>query len=116
MIDLTYHNDKLIRLRTDKGEHWTRAIVLAVGVGAFAPKKLNLPDIDQLEGRGIYYFVKEKDAFTGKTVLIVGGGDSAVDWALMLKDIAKGVTLIHRRDQFRAHEQSVRNSWTRRSR
>jgi len=107
VIDLTYHDDRLIRLRTDKAEHWTRAIVLAVGVGAFAPKKLNLPDIDRLEGRGIYYFVKEKEVFTGKTVLIVGGGDSAVDWSLMLQDIAKGVRLIHRRDQFRAHEQSV---------
>ena len=107
VIDLTHHDDRLIQLHTDKGEHWTRAVVLAVGVGAFAPKKLELPAIDRLEGRGIYYFVKEKGAFAGKTVLIVGGGDSAVDWALMLKDIAKEVTLIHRRDKFRAHEQSV---------
>ena len=107
VVDLTYHDDRLIRLRTDKGEHWTRAIVLAVGVGAFTPKKLTLPDIDRLEGRGIYYFVKERDAFAGKRVMIVGGGDSAVDWALMLKDIASDVTLIHRRDQFRAHPQSV---------
>lgn len=107
VIDMTYHDDRLIRLRTDKGEHWTRSLVLAVGVGAFAPKKLNLPDIERLEGHGIYYFVKEKEVFTGKTVVIVGGGDSAVDWALMLQDIAKSVTLVHRRDQFRAHEQSV---------
>jgi thioredoxin reductase len=108
VIDLTYHDDRLIQLRTDKGEHWTRSVVLAVGVGAFAPKKLDLPDIKRLEGRGIHYFVKQKEVFAGKTVLIVGGGDSAVDWALMLKDLAKKVTLIHRRDQFRAHEQSVR--------
>lgn len=107
VVDLTYHDDRLIRLRTDKGEHWTRSVVLAVGVGAFAPKKLDLPDIKRLEGHGIHYFIKEKEAFAGKTVLIVGGGDSAVDWALMLKDLAKKVTLIHRRDQFRAHEQSV---------
>jgi thioredoxin reductase (NADPH) len=107
VIDLTHHDDRLIQLRTDKEKHWTRAVVLAVGVGAFAPKKLELPAIDRLEGRGIYYFVKEKEVFAGKTVLIVGGGDSAVDWALMLKDIAKEVTLIHRRDTFRAHEQSV---------
>jgi ferredoxin/flavodoxin---NADP+ reductase len=107
VIDLTHHDDRLIRLRTDKGEHWTRAVVLAVGIGAFEPKKLDLPDIDRLQGRGIDYFVKEKEGFVGKTVLIVGGGDSAVDWALMLKDVAKKVTLIHRRDKFRAHEQSV---------
>jgi thioredoxin reductase (NADPH) len=107
VIELTSHDDRLIRLRTDKGEHWTRAVILAVGVGAFAPKKLGMPDIDRLEGRGIYYFVKEKQSFAGKTVMIVGGGDSAVDWALMLRDVAKKVTLIHRRDKFRAHEQSV---------
>jgi ferredoxin/flavodoxin---NADP+ reductase len=107
VIELTYHDDQLIRLRTDRGEHWSRAIVLAVGIGAFAPKKLELPEIDRLEGHGIYYFVKEKELFAGKRVLIVGGGDSAVDWALMLKDIARRVTLIHRRDQFRAHPQSV---------
>jgi ferredoxin/flavodoxin---NADP+ reductase len=107
VIDLTYDDDRLIRLLTDKGEHWTRSLVVAVGVGAFAPKKLDLPDIDRLEGRGIHYFVKEKEVFAGKSVLIVGGGDSAVDWALMLKDSAREVTLIHRRDKFRAHEQSV---------
>jgi thioredoxin reductase (NADPH) len=112
VLDLTYHDDRLIRLRTDKGVHWTRAVILAVGVGAFEPKKLDLPDIDRLEGNGIYYFVKEKQAFAGKTVLIVGGGDSAVDWALMLKDLAKKVTLIHRRDKFRAHEQSVQELMT----
>ena len=86
MLELTYHTDRLIQLRTDKGEHWTRSVVLAVGVGAFSPKKLNLPDIDRLEGHGISYFVKEKEVFSGETVIIVGGGDSAVDWALMLKD------------------------------
>jgi len=107
VLDLTYHHDRLIRLRTDQGEHWTRSVVLAVGVGAFTPKKLNLPDIDRLEGHGISYFVKDKEGFAGKTVIIVGGGDSAVDWALMLQDVAKEVILIHRRDQFRAHEQSV---------
>jgi thioredoxin reductase len=107
VLDLTYYDDRLIQLRTDKEDHWTRSVVLAVGVGAFAPKKLDLPDIKRLEGHGIHYFVKEKWAFAGKTVMIVGGGDSAVDWALMLKDLAKKVTLIHRRNQFRAHEQSV---------
>jgi ferredoxin/flavodoxin---NADP+ reductase len=107
VIELSYHPERLICLRTDKGEHWTRAVVLTVGVGAFEPKKLSLPNIERLEGRGICYFVKEKQAFADKTVLIVGGGDSAVDWALMLQDIAKKVMLIHRRDRFRAHPQSV---------
>ena len=110
--ELSYHADRLICLRTDTGEHWTRAVVLTVGVGAFEPKKLTLPNIDRFEGQGIYYFVKEKQPFVDKTVLIVGGGDSAVDWALMLKDVAKKVVLIHRRDQFRAHPQSVEELMT----
>lgn len=107
VLGLSYAADRVICLRTDKGEHWTRAVVLTVGVGAFQSKKLQLPDVERLEGHGVYYFVKEKQGFAGKTVLIVGGGDSAVDWALMLKDLAKKVILIHRRDKFRAHEQSV---------
>ncbi|MBI3328956.1 MAG: NAD(P)/FAD-dependent oxidoreductase, partial [Nitrospinae bacterium] len=106
-----YGEDRLILLRTDKREHWTRAVVLTVGVGAFQPKKLELPDIGRLEGRGVYYFVQEKQAFAGKNVMIVGGGDSAVDWALMLQDVAKKVTLIHRREKFRAHPQSVEELW-----
>ena len=61
------------------------------------------------EGKGVYYFVKDKMSFAGKNILIVGGGDSAVDWALNMNDCAKKITLIHRRDVFRAHEQSV---WT----
>ncbi len=107
VMGLSYAGDRVICLRTDKGEHWTRAVVLTVGVGAFQPKKLPLPDVERLEGHGVYYFVKEKQGFAGKTVLIVGGGDSAVDWALMLKELARKVILIHRRDKFRAHEQSV---------
>lgn len=107
VTELRYHPDGHICLRTDKAGHCTRAVVLTVGVGAFAPKKLQLPNIERLEGRGISYFVKEKQSLAQKTVLIVGGGDSAVDWALLLKDTAKKVLLIHRRDQFRAHPQSV---------
>lgn len=81
IIDLRYHPNRRICLRTDKGEHWTRTVILTVGVGAFVPRKPDLPDIERLEGRGVSYVVQEKERFAGKTVLIVGGGDSAVDWA-----------------------------------
>jgi ferredoxin/flavodoxin---NADP+ reductase len=94
-------------LKTDKGSHATRAIVVCAGVGAFAPNKLNAPGSDEWEGRGLHYFVKEKAAFKGKKLLIVGGGDSAVDWTLNLQDVAGDITLIHRRDDFRAHESTV---------
>ncbi len=94
-------------LTTDKGTHLSRAIIIAAGVGAFAPNKLNAPGVNELEGQAVYYFVKEKAAFQGKDLLIVGGGDSAVDWALNLQDVARSITVIHRRSEFRAHESSV---------
>jgi thioredoxin reductase (NADPH) len=94
-------------LGTDRGEHHTRTVVICAGVGAFAPNKLAVPGIDQFEAAGVHYFVKEKAIFAGKRLLIVGGGDSAVDWALNLHELAESITLIHRRDEFRAHESSV---------
>ncbi len=99
--------DGIFTVTTDKATHKTRSIVVAAGVGAFQPKKLPNPELVQYESKGLFYSVKEKSSFRGKNVLIVGGGDSAVDWALNLKDYAKKVTLIHRRDEFRAHGASV---------
>jgi len=104
---LTKRDDGTFVLGTNTGEHLTRSIVICAGVGAFQPKKLPNPELMKYEGNGLHYTVKEKMAFRGKNVLIVGGGDSAVDWALNLKDYAKKVTLIHRRDEFRAHGASV---------
>lgn len=100
--------DGLIVLATDKGRHLTRTVLIAAGAGAFAPRKVAVPRLEEMEGRGVYYFVRDREAFRGKAVMIVGGGDSAVDWALALQDIAARVILVHRRDGFRAHEQAVR--------
>lgn len=97
-----------ITVSTTGGDYPSRAVLVAAGVGAFAPNKLDAPGVARLEGHGIYYFVKSKGEFAGKRLLIVGGGDSAIDWALNLQDTARSITLIHRRDQFRAHEESVR--------
>lgn len=94
---------------TDKGVHESRAVIITAGVGAFEPRRLELPEASRYEKRNLHYFVSDLNAFAGKRVLISGGGDSAVDWALMLEPIAKEVTLIHRRDKFRAHEHSVDN-------
>lgn len=94
-------------IRTHRGvEIDTKAVVITGGIGTFTPRPL--PDGEQFEGRGLVYFVKELDVMRDKDVLIVGGGDSAFDWALNLEPIARSVTLIHRRDRFRAHEDSVR--------
>jgi thioredoxin reductase len=99
---------QILRLKTDRGDLLTRTVVIAGGHGAFEPKKLPGYDMTPWEGRGAHYLVGEKAAFAGKNVIIVGGGDSALDWTLNLLDTAAGITLVHRREGFRAHEVTVR--------
>lgn len=89
------------------GSIQAKSIVLAAGIGAFKAKSLPLPHIEQLEGKVVHYSVKNTAAFKDQRVLIIGGGDSAVDWANHLAGVAASVHLIHRRDEFRAHEGSV---------
>ena len=95
------------RLGTDKAEHYSRTVLIAAGIGAFEPAKLANDSVTRLEGKGVAYLVQDLQAYAGKRVLIIGGGDSAVDWALALEPIARQVTLIHRRQGFRAHDSSV---------
>jgi thioredoxin reductase (NADPH) len=97
----------MFTLNTSKAQHRARSVLIAAGVGSFQPKTLPLPEAAGFEGRGLHYFVKKIESFRGRRVLIVGGGDSAVDWANMLSPVAQQLTLIHRRHQFRAHEDSV---------
>jgi thioredoxin reductase (NADPH) len=94
-------------LETDKGQHFSRTVVIAAGIGAFEPTRMKNESLERFEGQGVTYLVDRLDGFAGKKVLIVGGGDSAVDWALALEPIAERVTLIHRREGFRAHDSSV---------
>ena len=107
VLTLQHMEDGTISLVTNKGQHLTKTVVICGGVGAFSPNRLVAPGVSELEGDRVYYFVKEKAAFKDKDLLIVGGGDSAVDWSLNLQGTAKSITLIHRRDEFRAHESSV---------
>lgn len=85
----------------------TRTVVISAGAGAFTPTPLGVPREEEYVGRGLSYGVRQVSAFEGRDVVIVGGGDSAFDWALALEPIARSVTLVHRRDQFRAHEDTV---------
>lgn len=94
-------------LKTDKGVHLTRTILLTAGIGAFQPRKIGLPEEVLFEGNTLHYSIKDLTIFKDKNVLVCGGGDSAVDWSLMLEDIASTVTLVHRRERFTAHETSV---------
>lgn len=93
---------------TDKGRYPTKTVLIAGGKGAFSPRVLECPGYAPLLGKGITHHVKDPAHYEGKSVLIVGGGDSAVDWVLNLKGRAKRLILIHRRDGFRAHAASMR--------
>ncbi|MDQ6821528.1 MAG: NAD(P)/FAD-dependent oxidoreductase [Actinomycetota bacterium] len=99
--------DRVVVLHTDRGELRSRTVVIAGGHGAFEPKRLPGFDMTPWEGRGAHYIVGEKSVFEGKRVLIVGGGDSACDWVINLLDTASQVSLVHRREGFRAHELTV---------
>jgi thioredoxin reductase (NADPH) len=106
---LRRRDDGLWELTTHRGSvHLTKTVVITVGAGGFEPRKLDLPGLEELEGRSVFYFVTDTEVFRDRNVLIVGGGDSAVDWALHLEGIAKSLALCHRRDRFRAHEGSVK--------
>jgi thioredoxin reductase (NADPH) len=106
---LSQNGEELLSIGTDKGgPYLTRAMIITAGHGAFEPRKLGIEGIDEWDGKGVHYFVREKDAFRDRTCVIVGGGDSALDWTLGLQDTAKTpIGLVHRRDNFRALESSV---------
>jgi thioredoxin reductase (NADPH) len=100
--------DPQFRITTDRGKVFeAKTIVIAAGGGSFQPKRPPVPGIEAYEGTSVFYAVRKMDEFGGKHLLIVGGGDSALDWTLNLQPIAKSLTLLHRRDQFRAAPDSI---------
>ena len=84
-----------------------RVVVIAAGAGAFGPNRPPLPGIEAFEGRSVHYMVLRRQDFAGKRVVVAGGGDSAVDWALALSEVASGVSIVHRRAKFRAAPESI---------
>ncbi|MGC5009484.1 NAD(P)/FAD-dependent oxidoreductase [Streptosporangium sp. DT93] len=104
-VELRHHEDS-VEVVTDAGtEVRAKAMLLTGGIGTFTPREL--PVGEDYLGRGLRYFVRRLDDVAGHDVVVVGGGDSAVDWALALEPLARSVTLVHRRPAFRAHERSV---------
>lgn len=97
----------VFKLTTKKGIHYSKTVIVATGQGLFKPRKLTLDGAGTYESNNLHYIVGNLEQYKGKNVVICGGGDTAVDWALTLENIAKSVTLVHRRDKFRAHEASV---------
>lgn len=109
VIAVDKEDEQRFKVTTDKGVHYAKSVIITAGVGAFEPRRLTLEGAERFEGVNLHYFISDLSKFAGRKVLLSGGGDSAVDWALMLEPIAEQVTLIHRRDKFRAHEHSVEN-------
>jgi thioredoxin reductase (NADPH) len=107
--------DKLVRrpdgrflLETDRDKRFlAKVVVIAAGGGSFTPKRPPLAGIEAYEGTSVFYAVRRMEDFRGQDVLIVGGGDSALDWTLNLQPIARSLTLLHRRDEFRGAPHSV---------
>lgn len=95
------------RITTNQETTLTKGVIIATGVGAFNPRKLAVDNSDEFEGRQLFYSVKNLAQFKDQTVLVAGGGDSAIDEVLLLESVAKKVYLLHRRDKFRAMEHSV---------
>ncbi|MBF0747021.1 NAD(P)/FAD-dependent oxidoreductase [Gemella sp. 19428wG2_WT2a] len=99
--------DGIFKIVTNKTQHFSKAIIIACGTGAFSPRELGLDGEENFADKSLFYNVTRLEDFKNKNVVICGGGDSAVDWALALEPLAKSVTIIHRRDSFRAHEYSL---------
>jgi thioredoxin reductase (NADPH) len=100
--------DPLFRVKTDQGKEFiSKIVVIAAGGGSFQPKRPPIPGIEPYEGKSVFYAVRKMEAFRHKRILVVGGGDSALDWTLNLAPLAKHLTLLHRRSEFRAAPDSV---------
>lgn len=100
--------DGSFRVTTDENEAFeTKVVVIAAGGGSFQPKRPPIPGIDAYEGKSVFYSVRRIEEFRNENLLIVGGGDSALDWTLNLQPVARRVTLVHRRPEFRAAPDSV---------
>ena len=109
VTELKRREDGRFDLKTDGDISFTaKVVVIAAGGGSFQPKKPPIPGIEAFEASSVFYSVKKMESFRGRDVLIVGGGDSALDWTNNLQPVAKSMTLVHRRDDFRAAPDSVK--------
>jgi thioredoxin reductase (NADPH) len=100
-------NEHGYNIETNKGLFPSRVVVITAGIGEFLPRRFGRAEIDRFEGRGLYYVVNQLRDFERQRVLVVGGGDSAADWAMAVADRAEHVTMIHRRETFQCHPDSL---------
>lgn len=107
VLEVNKQSDDTFEVVTSLNSYRTHNVIITAGAGAFQSRKLDVEGAELYEDNNLHYFIKKLSDFQGGDVLVCGGGDSAVDWSLALEPIAKSVTLIHRRDRFRAHESSL---------
>jgi len=106
--DIEKQEDGSFIVTTDEGtKHHAPIVAIAGGLGSFEPRKPPINNISKFENKGIHYMVKDPEKFRDKSVVIAGGGDSALDWSIYLADVASEVTLVHRRNEFRGALESV---------
>lgn len=116
----TYHLGQRVErlVKDDSNDHWVvetskgvriaaKAVIIAAGVGAFGPNRPPLAHLEAYENKSVFYYVKKREDFRGKKVVIAGGGDSAVDWAISLSEVAEKVMVVHRRHKFKAAPESL---------
>lgn len=114
----TYHLNQQVTKITNLNDKWqvetstgtqfeATCVIVAAGVGAFGPNRPPLENLEAYEGKSVFYMVKKREDFRGKKIVVAGGGDSALDWAISLYDLAEKIYVIHRRDKFRAAPDSV---------
>ncbi|WP_434576218.1 NAD(P)/FAD-dependent oxidoreductase [Riemerella anatipestifer] len=107
-VSLEKIDDEWFEVITNKGTvHRAKAVAIAGGLGTFEPRKPLLENLEKYEENGVEYFVKDPEVFRNKKIVIAGGGDSALDWSIFLSNVAKEVTLVHRRNEFRGALDSV---------
>lgn len=102
---LSLSSEELVTIHTTKGSHHSKAVIIAMGGGAFQPRPLDIEGVENFEN--IHYHVSDLQHYQDQEVLVLGGGDSAVDWSLAFEPIAAKTSIVHRRDEFRALEHSV---------
>lgn len=108
VVKLIHTEGHGFRLESDKGlVLHAKAVIIAAGGGAFGPNRPPLDGLEDYEGRSVHYMVRNRHDFAGKRIVIAGGGDSAVDWTLSLQEVAAHITLVHRRDKFKAAPDNV---------
>ncbi len=117
-FDPVYHLGQQVVTLEKRGQDWVlattagariqaRAVIIAAGAGAFGPNRPPVEDIQSYEGKSVFYMVRRREDFRGRKIVIAGGGDSAVDWALSLSDVAEKIYVVHRRARFRAAPETV---------